>query len=145
MGATIPKDRRTPPIVNENSVHESTFKVWVGGKRKSATKRREWIRGGSRVQLRGGWVDRTRVVSARNFPNFWRTITLAYYHYKLWGPFRIHYYRATMPFIDTISHTSIVFSAFKKRVTDRGPFPQFQQHQNRIKKIEHYYSPILSR
>ena len=32
MGATIPKDRRTPPIVNENSVHESTFKVWVGGK-----------------------------------------------------------------------------------------------------------------
>jgi hypothetical protein len=35
MGATIPKDRRTPPIVNEDSVHESTFKAWVGGKRKS--------------------------------------------------------------------------------------------------------------
>eukprot|EP01047_Picozoa_sp_COSAG01_P034092 COSAG01_NODE_2542_length_7472_cov_25.428455_2_plen_124_part_00 len=81
--------------------------------------------------------------SARNFPNFWRTITLAYYHYKLWGPLGIHYYRAGLPFIDTISHTSIVFSAFKNRVTVRGPFPQFQQHSNRIKKIEHYYSHIL--
>jgi hypothetical protein len=48
--------------------------------------------------------------SARNFPNFWRTITLAYYHYNQWGTLRKHYYRATLPFIDTISHTSILFS-----------------------------------
>ena len=66
--------------------------------------------------------------SARNFPNFWRTITLAYYHYNQWGTLRKHYYRATLPFIDTISHTSILFSAFKNPGTDRGPFPQFQQH-----------------
>ena len=63
MGATIPKDRRTPPIVNENSVHESTFKAWVGGKRKSVNPSGGRLdREGSTGQLCVEWLDTRRAV-----------------------------------------------------------------------------------
>jgi hypothetical protein len=42
-----------------------------------------------------------------NFSIVLRTITLVYYHHKLWGPpgiYGIYYYRAGLPFVDTIAH-----------------------------------------
>lgn len=58
-----------------------------------------------------------------------------YCTYNLWGTLGKHYYRTALFFIGTISHTTIAFSAFKKLLTFRG-YPQFQQHYNRILKMD---------